>query len=112
MDRAQFSKVPAVTDIGLKPRNVKKAAVIGGGLMGSGIATALILSNIHVMLKEVNAEYLQKGIKLIEGDYSSHVGEVEITGNRTSIANWLMLVSSLFHFMIFIYKQYAQLKNC
>ncbi|RVW96339.1 Peroxisomal fatty acid beta-oxidation multifunctional protein AIM1 [Vitis vinifera] len=55
------SKVPNVTDIGLKPRNVKKVAVIGGGLMGSGIATALITSNIYVVLKEVNSEYLLKG---------------------------------------------------
>ncbi|KAI9119211.1 hypothetical protein K1719_009886 [Acacia pycnantha] len=62
------SKVPNVTDIGLKPRNIKKAAVIGGGLMGSGIATALLLSNIRVILKEVNSEYLQRGIKLIEAN--------------------------------------------
>ncbi|KAK1417331.1 hypothetical protein QVD17_26458 [Tagetes erecta] len=60
-----ISKVPKVTDIGLKPRPVKKVAVIGGGLMGSGIATALILGNINVVLKEVNSEYLQKGIKTI-----------------------------------------------
>ncbi|KAJ0881696.1 putative isomerase, 3-hydroxyacyl-CoA dehydrogenase, Enoyl-CoA hydratase [Helianthus annuus] len=63
-----ISKVPKVTDIGLKPRAVKKVAVIGGGLMGSGIATALILGNINVVLKEVNSEYLQKGIKTIEGN--------------------------------------------
>ncbi|KAM0037083.1 putative isomerase, 3-hydroxyacyl-CoA dehydrogenase, Enoyl-CoA hydratase [Helianthus debilis subsp. tardiflorus] len=60
------SKVPNVTDIGLKPRPMKKVAVIGGGLMGSGIATALIISNINVVLKEVNSEYLTKGIKMIE----------------------------------------------
>ena len=35
--------------------------------MGSGIATALILSNIYVVLKEVNSEYLLKGIRFIEG---------------------------------------------
>ena len=35
--------------------------------MGSGIATALILSNISVVLKEVNSEYLLKGLKSIEG---------------------------------------------
>lgn len=60
-------QVPNVTDIGLKPRIVKKVAVLGGGLMGSGIATALILSNINVLLKEINNEYLLKGIKMIEG---------------------------------------------
>ncbi|MCL7051612.1 hypothetical protein MKW94_004990, partial [Papaver nudicaule] len=58
--------VPNVTDRGLKPRPIKKVAVIGGGLMGSGIATALILSNVSVVLKEINPEYLQKGLKTIE----------------------------------------------
>lgn len=101
--------MPGVTDIGLKPRNVKKAAIIGGGLMGSGIATALILSNIHVVLKEVNSEYLMKGIKTIEGDYFSQVSEVGIIGDRRSIANRSMLISccevamnSVFHSLGFI----------
>lgn len=35
--------------------------------MGSGIATALILGDIYVILKEISSEYLQKGIKAIEG---------------------------------------------
>lgn len=35
--------------------------------MGSGIATALILGDIYVILKEINSEYLLKGIKAIEG---------------------------------------------
>ncbi|KAF6165328.1 hypothetical protein GIB67_018772 [Kingdonia uniflora] len=61
------SKIPNVTDIGLKPRQIKKVAVIGGGLMGSGIATTLLLGNILVVVKEINTEYLQKGMKTIEG---------------------------------------------
>lgn len=60
-------QVPNISDIGLKPRPIKKVAVIGGGLMGSGIATALILSGTYVILKEINSEYLLKGIKTIEG---------------------------------------------
>ncbi|KAJ0989249.1 hypothetical protein J5N97_007605 [Dioscorea zingiberensis] len=62
------SKVPNVTDVGLKPRNIKKVAVIGGGLMGSGIATALLVSDISVVLKEINSNFLQKGIKVITGN--------------------------------------------
>ncbi|XP_022729467.1 peroxisomal fatty acid beta-oxidation multifunctional protein AIM1-like [Durio zibethinus] len=62
------AKVPNVTDVGLKPRNVKKVAIIGGGIMGSGIATALILSNISVLLKEINSEYLLEGMKTIEAN--------------------------------------------
>lgn len=50
---------------------MKKVAVIGGGLMGSGIATALILNNVYVILKEINSEYLLKGIKSIEGQWGS-----------------------------------------
>lgn len=42
--------------------------------MGSGIATALLLGNIRVILKEVNSEYLQKGLKTIEGVYVIKVG--------------------------------------
>ena len=38
---------------GLKPRKMQTLAVIGGGLMGSGIATALVLNGLDVILKEV-----------------------------------------------------------
>ncbi|CAI9262585.1 unnamed protein product [Lactuca saligna] len=60
--------LPKVTDVGLKPRSVKKVIVIGGGLMWSGIATALILGNIKVVLKDVNSKYLQKGLKITEAN--------------------------------------------
>jgi len=80
------SKVPTVTDIGLKPRSVKRVAVIGGGLMGSGIATALILSNIYVVLKEVNSEYLLKGIKMIEGNLRGLVSRKKLAQDRADKA--------------------------
>ncbi|CAB4288520.1 unnamed protein product [Prunus armeniaca] len=80
------SKVPNVTDVGLKPRRVKKVAVIGGGLMGSGIATALLLSNIYVVLKEVNSEYLQKGIKTIEANVKGLVTKGKLTQDKAQQA--------------------------
>lgn len=80
------SKVPNVTDVGLKPRHVKKVAVIGGGLMGSGIATALILSNIYVVLKEVNPEYLQKGIKMIEANVRGLVARKRLAQDKADKA--------------------------
>lgn len=46
---------------------MKTVAVLGGGLMGSGIATALILGNYHVILKEVNAKFLEGGINRVKG---------------------------------------------
>lgn len=80
------SKVPNVTDIGLKPRSVRKVAVIGGGLMGSGIATAHILSNIYVVLKEVNSEYLLKGIKTIEANVRGLVTRGKLTQDKANKA--------------------------
>ena len=41
--------------------------MLGGGLMGSGIATALVLSNYPVILKEVNNQFLQAGIGRVKG---------------------------------------------
>lgn len=59
--------MPGITDLGMKPRKIKRVAVVGGGLMGSGIATALILSGIPVLLKEINDKFLQQGLARIQG---------------------------------------------
>eukprot|EP00252_Welwitschia_mirabilis_P021449 TRINITY_DN550_c0_g1_i1.p1 TRINITY_DN550_c0_g1~~TRINITY_DN550_c0_g1_i1.p1 ORF type:complete len:727 (+),score=141.43 TRINITY_DN550_c0_g1_i1:283-2463(+) len=67
------TKVPGVTDLGLKARKVRKVAVLGGGLMGSGIATALILNGYKVILKEVNKEFLQAGLERIKANLQSQV---------------------------------------
>lgn len=56
-------KVSGVTDAGLNARKVNKVAVIGGGLMGSGIATAGLLVGQEVIIKEVNDKFLQ--VKLL-----------------------------------------------
>ncbi|XP_056859296.1 peroxisomal fatty acid beta-oxidation multifunctional protein AIM1-like [Raphanus sativus] len=80
------SKVPNVTDVGLKPRPMKKVAVIGGGLMGSGIATALLLSNTRVVLKEINPEYLQKGLKSVEANLKSLVSRGKLAQDKAGKA--------------------------
>ncbi|GAB4839226.1 Altered inheritance of mitochondria protein 1 [Ancistrocladus abbreviatus] len=80
------SKVPGVTDVGLRPRHVKKVAIVGGGLMGSGIATALLLGDIYVILKEINSEYLLKGIKTIEGNIRGLVTSGKLAQDRAESA--------------------------
>eukprot|EP00951_Prasinocladus_malaysianus_P041749 scaffold496574_cov38-Prasinocladus_malaysianus.AAC.1 len=59
-------KVKGVTDLGLKPRPIKCIAVLGGGLMGSGIATAAAGAGIRVILKEINEKFLQDGMGRIK----------------------------------------------
>lgn len=60
-------QVPGVTDQGLKPRRIRRAAIVGGGMMGSGIATNMILQQIPVLLKETDIDSLNRGIELIKG---------------------------------------------
>jgi 3-hydroxyacyl-CoA dehydrogenase/enoyl-CoA hydratase/3-hydroxybutyryl-CoA epimerase len=48
------------------PRKVKKAAVVGAGIMGAGIAQLLALNKIAVVLKDVNAEVTAAGMKRVE----------------------------------------------
>lgn len=76
------TKVPGVTDVGLKPRPIKSAAVIGGGLMGSGIVTALITAGIPVVLKEVNQEFLQQGLDRIKSNFKSRVKKGQMTEEK------------------------------
>uniref|UniRef100_A0A7N0T4X7 3-hydroxyacyl-CoA dehydrogenase n=1 Tax=Kalanchoe fedtschenkoi TaxID=63787 RepID=A0A7N0T4X7_KALFE len=84
------SKVPKVTDVGLKPRPIKKVAIIGGGLMGSGIATAFILSNTRVVLKEINSELLLRGTKMIEANVTGLVARKKLTQDKASKALQLL----------------------
>ena len=59
MSRRHDVQVKGITDAGLKARKMKKVAVLGGGLMGSGIATASALAGMDVIIKEVNDKFLQ-----------------------------------------------------
>ncbi|MBA0800044.1 hypothetical protein Gohar_010508 [Gossypium harknessii] len=76
------SKVPGITDRGLVPRKVKKVAILGGGLMGSGIATALLLSNYTVILKEVNEKFLEAGIGRVKANLGSRVKKGQMTREK------------------------------
>ncbi|KAJ0981277.1 hypothetical protein J5N97_009532 [Dioscorea zingiberensis] len=66
--------VPVINNhLGLVPRKIKKVAVLGGGLMGSGIATALILSNFPVILKEVDGNLLKGGLDRVQANLQSSI---------------------------------------
>ncbi|GKU85433.1 hypothetical protein SLEP1_g111 [Rubroshorea leprosula] len=76
------TKVPGITDRGLVPRRVNKVAILGGGLMGCGIATALILSNYPVILKEVNEKFLEAGIGRVKANLQSRVKKGKMTQEK------------------------------
>ncbi|XP_071735664.1 glyoxysomal fatty acid beta-oxidation multifunctional protein MFP-a-like isoform X2 [Rutidosis leptorrhynchoides] len=69
------TKVLKVTDECLQPRRINKLAILGRGLMGSGIATTVILNRYEVLLKEVNQNFLHSGlgrVKALEIGWSSN----------------------------------------
>ncbi|KAK8718123.1 hypothetical protein V6N13_045369 [Hibiscus sabdariffa] len=76
--RQRTSKVPGITDMGLKPRKVNTFAVVGGGIMGSSIVTALIVSNYRVILKEMDEKALLAGIERVKANLQDHVKKGKI----------------------------------
>jgi len=52
-------RVRGVTDQGYPTPHLKMVGVLGGGLMGSGIATSLAVSGAQVLLKEINPQFMQ-----------------------------------------------------
>ncbi|XP_058200097.1 glyoxysomal fatty acid beta-oxidation multifunctional protein MFP-a-like isoform X1 [Rhododendron vialii] len=80
--RRGTSKIAGITDLGLTPRKVNRIAVVGGGLMGSGIATALIVSDYHVVLKEVNESSLLDGIGRVKVNLESQVKRGKMTQEK------------------------------
>ena len=66
-------KVPGVTDQGFEPAKIEKAAVLGGGTMGSGIATSLLYAGVNVVLKEINDEAAEAGRGRVDANLQSRL---------------------------------------
>ncbi len=63
---------------------IKKVGVVGGGLMGSGIAQTAAQSGFEVILAEVNQELLDRGMQRIHGAWQMLVGKNKITEDQAS----------------------------
>ncbi|KAI8012326.1 hypothetical protein LOK49_LG06G03391 [Camellia lanceoleosa] len=81
------SRVPGITDRGLVPRRISKVAVVGGGLMGSSIATALILTHIMPLLEIVHTEKTSPQVIVDLLDVGKKIKKTPIVvGNCTGFA--------------------------
>jgi enoyl-CoA hydratase/3-hydroxyacyl-CoA dehydrogenase len=69
---------------GLKPRQIKCAAVVGGGLMGSGIATVLVQAGVRVLLKEINQQFLDAGVGRIKANLDNRVKKGRLTADKAA----------------------------
>jgi 3-hydroxyacyl-CoA dehydrogenase len=68
------SKIPDVPK-GTQMYEIKKAAVIGAGTMGGGIAMNYANAGIPVLLKEASQELLDKGLGVIRKNYQNSVNK-------------------------------------
>jgi 3-hydroxyacyl-CoA dehydrogenase len=68
----EAGKVPGIgRDV--RPRDVRKAAVIGAGTMGGGIAMSLVNGDIPVTILEMSDEALERGLSVIRRNYDTSV---------------------------------------
>lgn len=64
----EAAKVPDMPEA-VRPREIRRAAVVGAGTMGGGIAMSFANAGIPVTLIEVSAEALRRGLDTIGANY-------------------------------------------
>ena len=60
----------------------EKVAVIGAGAMGAGIAQVLAAASVEVVLIDISAGLVEKGLQRIDGRYSSDVKKGRLTAEE------------------------------
>ena len=85
-----LAKDPGKVDPGAQPRPVKRAGVLGSGLMGAGIATAHARSGIPCAMVDVNEERLADGMSR-----ARKVIESRMEIGRAGPADMVQLLSNL-----------------
>jgi 3-hydroxyacyl-CoA dehydrogenase len=74
----QTGKIPDLPkDVVARP--VKKIAIIGAGTMGGGIATCFANTGIPATIIDINQDALDRGMKVIDGNYQSRVKRGRMT---------------------------------
>ena len=68
----EAGKVPDMPDA-IRPRQIKRGAVIGAGTMGGGIAMCFANAGIPVTIVETSRDLLQRGLDRVAGNYRTTV---------------------------------------
>jgi 3-hydroxyacyl-CoA dehydrogenase len=68
----EAAKVPGVSK-DIKPRDIKRAAVIGAGTMGGGIAMCFANAGIPVTVVETSGDALKRGLDTVKKNYKTSV---------------------------------------
>ncbi len=61
---------------------IRRAAIVGAGTMGGGIAMTYANAGLPVLLKEVNQEALDRGLAIIRKNYAASVSKGRLTAEQ------------------------------
>ncbi len=77
----EVAKIPGLPE-GTKPRKVERAAVLGAGTMGAGIAMCFANAGIPVRVIETDEAAMQRGLDRIRGTYEASVKRGSLTPEK------------------------------
>jgi 3-hydroxyacyl-CoA dehydrogenase len=72
------AKIPGIPK-DVKPREIRRAAVVGAGTMGGGIAMNFANSGIPVIVKESAQDALDRGVSTIRNNYATTVAKGRVS---------------------------------
>ncbi|MFE2377076.1 3-hydroxyacyl-CoA dehydrogenase NAD-binding domain-containing protein [Streptomyces sp. NPDC059398] len=110
---------------GIEPREVRKVAVLGAGMMGAGIAYSCARAGIDVVLKDVSAEAAQKGKayseKLLakalsrgrttEADRDALLARITPTGDPADLAGCDAVIEAVFEDVALKHKVFQEIEG-
>jgi 3-hydroxyacyl-CoA dehydrogenase len=108
----ELAKIPGLPD-DVKPQKIAKAAVVGAGTMGTGIAMVFANAKIPVQVIDVNPEQVERGKKAVADTYAAQAkkgrmtadeaaartASVQFVGDYAAIADVDLVVEAVFESM-------------
>ena len=82
---------------GLEPAKIRKVAMLGGGVMGSGIVNLLLKGGFETVLWDISSEALEKGVGSVRKtfDYPIKKRKIKPADLETMLAEQLMTTTAL-----------------
>ena len=77
----ELAKIPGLAQ-DTKPKTIEKAAVVGAGTMGTGIAMVFANAGIPVSVIDVNPEQVERGKKNVADTYAAQVKKGRMTEDK------------------------------
>ena len=78
-------RVPRIE--GVKPAEIKKVAMLGGGVMGSGIVSVLLQGGFETVLWDINDQAIEKGVASIRKTFDYPIKKKKMT--KTDLDNMI-----------------------